>query len=292
MEPGASNGQNTKHFVGHAQQPVKPAQNATTVFYGVSLSGEGGSVKPGDPVKMNGFTIGEVREIGFGFDTRTDQVEMPCTLALYPQLFHVGTGGGASPNAEYVRTEIGTLIQRGLRARLDRDPPLVGNYRVDLEMTADGSPGSAEPVNGLPQIPFAAGGGMSSIVARVNKIPIERITQNILDITHHIDSLVASPQLKSAIGELDAALEQIHQTTRQAGPQVTSLLTQLHKAADDLDRTAKSADQFVTGTATQDGLNSVTVEVTEAVRAVRSLADYLDRHPEALIKGKAQGEVE
>jgi len=89
---------------------------------------------------------------------------------------------------------------------------------------------------------------------------------------------------------LDAALKQIHQTTAQAGPQITQLVRTLHKTSDDLDQTAKNADQFVAGTATQDGLNSVTVEVTEAARAVRSLANYLDRHPEALIKGKGESE--
>ncbi|MDE2451109.1 MAG: hypothetical protein KGO22_19185 [Gammaproteobacteria bacterium] len=40
------------------------------------------------------------------------------------------------------------------------------------------------------------------------------------------------------------------------------------------------------GTATQNGLANTVQEVTEAARAVRSLADYLDRHPEALIRGR------
>jgi len=60
----------------------------------------------------------------------------------------------------------------------------------------------------------------------------------------------------------------------------------LHKASDDLDHTAKSADQFVYGTATQEGLNSLSTEVAEAARAARSLVDYLDQHPEALVRGR------
>lgn len=289
MEPGSGSGGKVKHFVGTADKPVKPAQNAPAVLYGVALSGEAGSIKPGAPVKFHGFTVGEVREVGFDFNTKTDDVEIPCTIALYPSLFRVDAGA-TKPPPEAVRAEIGALIQKGLRARLDRDPPLVGSYRVSLDMTSDGAPASPAQVNALPQIPFAAGGGLQAITARVNKIPIEQITHNILDITHHIDSIVASPQLKAAVGELDAALEQIHRTTAQAGPQVTQLLATLHKASDHVDQTVKSADQFVTGSATQDGLNSVTEEITEAARAVRSLADYIDRHPEALLKGKGDTE--
>jgi hypothetical protein len=41
------------------------------------------------------------------------------------------------------------------------------------------------------------------------------------------------------------------------------------------------------GMASQNGnLQSTLKELTGAARSVRSLADYLDRHPEALIKGK------
>jgi len=289
MEPGPGGAPKAKHFAGLTQKPVKPAQNAPAVLYGVALSGEAGAVKSGDPVKLDGFTVGEVQEVGFNFNPQTDQVEMPCTVALYPSLFHVDADG-TSPSPAAVSAEIGSLIQKGLRARLDRDPPLVGSYRVNLEMAPGSPPASLPRVNGLPEIPFAPGGGLSSIAARINKIPLEQITHNILDITHHIDTLVSSPQLKAAVGELDAALEQIHRTTAQAGPQVTQLLTTLHKASDDLDHTAKSADQFVSGTATQHGLDTVTVEVTEAARAVRSLANYLDRHPEALLKGKGEDE--
>lgn len=289
MEPGPGDGGQVKHFVGTAEKPVQPAKNAPAVLYGVALSGEAGSVKPGDPVKLHGFTVGEVRQIGFDFNTQTDEVEIPCTLALYPALFRVDKSG-ATPRPAAVRAEIGVLIRKGLRARLDRDPPLVGGYRINLDMTSAGAPASAAQASALPQIPFAAGGGLESIAARVNKIPIEQITHNILSISHHVDSLVASPRIKAAMGELEAALRQIHQTTVQAGPQLTQLLTTLYKASDDLDQTAKSTDQFVAGTATQDGLNSVTAEVTEAARAVRSLADYLDRHPEALLKGRGDGE--
>ena len=34
------------------------------------------------------------------------------------------------------------------------------------------------------------------------------------------------------------------------------------------------------------GLNQLLSEATGAARALRTLADYLERHPEALIKGK------
>ena len=177
-----------------------------------------------------------------------------------------------------------------LRARLTRDPPLLGRYEVSLQR----QPGTAAQTgpltasDGLPQIPVATGGDIASIIERINEVPIERIAQNALDTTHNLATLTSSPKLKDAIVQLDAALKQIHGVTAKAGPQVPVLIKSLRRAAADLDGTAKSADHIMSGTATQNGVADTVQEITEAARAVRSLADYLDRHPEALIRGRGE----
>ena len=181
--------------------------------------------------------------------------------------------------------EIALLIGKGLRARLARDPPLVGSYQVSLEIVPGAKPPAGPlTVDGLPQIPVAEGGGIAGIVTRINKVPIERISQNLLNITARVSALTSSPQLKDAVVQLDAALRQIHGMTSKAGPQVPVVIARLRQAAADLDATTKSANRLLSGTATQNGLADTVQEITETARAVRSLADYLDRHPEALIR--------
>jgi paraquat-inducible protein B len=175
-----------------------------------------------------------------------------------------------------------------MRARLARNPPLVGSYAVSLEvMPGTGAPtGPLVAENGLPVIPTASGGGIADIISRINKVPIERIAQNALKTTHNLAALTSSPKLRDAIAQLDAALRQIHGVTAKAGPQIPALVKDLRRAASDLEGTAKSANHLVSGTATQNGLSDTVQEVTEAARAVRSLADYIDRHPEALLRGR------
>ena len=125
-------------------------------------------------------------------------------------------------------------------------------------------------------------------------MPIDQIAQNVLDITRHADSLVSSPDLKNAIVQLDAALEQIHETaeqiqktTAESGPKISKLIETLRRTASELDRTAQSAGQAVGGATAQNGLELTMREVTEAARSVRDLANFLDRHPEALIQGRS-----
>lgn len=297
MEPGP--GQKTKHFVGLTRRPVIVGAHNTPQVYAVMLSGAVGGLSHGEPVKLRGFTVGEVKDVGFHYDANSGQIETPVTLALYPSLFHIDGGDGSHDDAA-LKSTIDALIRNGLHARLDRDPPIVGSPEVTLEAEpgATGTPAAA--INGVPQIPAASGSGLSSVVERVNRVPVDQIAQNILDVTHHVDALVSSAELRDAIAQLDGALGQIRQTADRAGPQVTELVDRLRKTAVQIDhaataaegtaksaqQTAAAADKMLGGTPNQNGMKTVMREITEAARSVRELANYLDRHPEALLRGK------
>jgi paraquat-inducible protein B len=284
MDPGP--GKQARNFVGLERAPIAPS-TARPLLYAVSLGSEAGALGGGDPVTLRGFAVGEVRDVGFAYDPATGELSTPATLAIYPSLFHI-KGVSTAPNATQVSAEIALLIGRGLRARLSRDPPLIGSYQVSLEIVPGAKPPAASPtVQGMPQIPVAEGGSIASIVTRINKVPIEKISQNLLNITAHVSALTSSPKLQDAVVQLDAALRQIHGMTAKAGPQVPVVIASLRRAAADLDATTKSASRLLSGTATQNGLGDTVQEITETARAVRSLADYLERHPEALIRGRA-----
>lgn len=283
MEPGA--GPEASSFLGLEQQPIAPSTSERPLLYEVSLGSEAGSIAGGDPVTLRGFTVGEVRDVGFAYDPATGDISTPATLAIYPSLFHE-KGARAQPNATEVSAEIALLVHKGMRARLARSPPLVGSYQMSLEIPPGARPpaGPLTAADGLPQIPLAEGGGIGSIVNRINRVPIEQISHNLLDATSHIAALTSSPKLKDAVAQLDAALRQIHGMTAKAGPQVPVVIERLRRAAADLDDTTQSADRLMSGTATQNGLADTIEEVNQTVRAIRSLADYLDRHPEALLR--------
>lgn len=285
MEPGP--GKKQSHFVGLPQAPVISASHGPAQIYEVALNGNVGKLKQGEPVKLRGFTVGEVKDVGFRYDASTEEVATPVTLALYPSLFHIE--GAAEPNGNAaLASAIDHLIQKGLHARLERDPPLVGDPQVTLDIAPDASSATARVVNGAPQIPSAPDSGINSIVERVNKVPIEQIGQNVLNATQQADALVSSPQLGDAIAQLDATLNQLRQTADSSGPQITRLLERLRKTAGQLDDAAKTADRVLGGTASQNGTQQAMREITEAARSVRDLANYLDRHPEALVRGRSE----
>jgi paraquat-inducible protein B len=286
MEPGP--GEPVKRFKGLAYRPVISGGHAPPRIYEGSLSGGSvGALKRGEPVKLRGFTVGEVREVGFRYDARSGALATPVTLALYPSLFPIE--GAATPDGGAALTAaVDRLIREGLRARLERDPPLVGNPQMTLEMAPDSQGAAPAVVDGVPQIPAAPGGGVDTILERINKLPVDQIAQNVLETTEHIHKLVASPQLGDAIAELDATLKQVHETTRRAGPEITTVVESLRKTAAQLQQTARSANTVLGGTPGQNALPETMREVTDAARSLRELADFLDRHPEALLEGRSR----
>jgi paraquat-inducible protein B len=284
MDPGPGEAQ--KHFVGRQRRPIVSATKGQPQEYVVALGGSVGRLEPGQPVKLRGFTVGDVKTVGFRYDATTGAITTPVTLALYPSLFHFG-GAAVSDNAAALSTAVDRLIREGLHARLERDPPLIGDAEVTLEMQPGSSGEAPAAVNGIAQIPAEPDSGLSSIVARVQKVPIEQIAQNVLDATDHIDRIASSPKLADAIAELDATLAQFHRTADDAGPKVAKLVDSLRKTAGQLDDTAKAADKMLGGAPGQGGTQQAMHEITEAARSVRDLSNYLDRHPEALLHGRS-----
>jgi paraquat-inducible protein B len=73
-------------------------------------------------------------------------------------------------------------------------------------------------------------------------------------------------------------------------PQVGPLLTKLNETATQLSDTARAAHRLLDteGGGEDDNLSESIRQLTEAARSIRSLTDYLGRHPEALIRGKKE----
>jgi ABC-type transporter Mla subunit MlaD len=119
-------------------------------------------------------------------------------------------------------------------------------------------------------------------------VPIQEIGEDVRAIAARTRSLVTSPQLKDSLDHVDSATAELDRAIQQAGPQIGPLAKKLRETADRLDATAASAERLVGGNAESQerDLPSALHSLTEAARSVRALADYLERHPESLIKGK------
>ncbi len=102
--------------------------------------------------------------------------------------------------------------------------------------------------------------------------------------------MLNSPKIDDSIDHLDRTLQSVDDITAEVKPKIGPLIDKLNTTADQLQQTATAANGVMSGTGGPQDANlpAAIQQVTDAARAVRSLADYLERHPEAIIKGKVK----
>jgi paraquat-inducible protein B len=294
MVPGP--GKPARSFIGTEGGPRETL--AVSLYYLVSFDGAVGQLKPHAPVTLRGFTVGEVTSIGLSVDPQSGRISTPVLLALDPTRFHLTSPAPADGNWKPIMDEaLSKLVGEGLRASLTRAVPLVGGEQVDLAMVPDAQPARLETSGRYAQIPAAQAGGLERLPAEISSLPLTQIADNLRTITDQVRSLTSSPQLRDSLAHLDATLAALERMSREAGPQLAPTLREvrttvatLRSAAQQLDATATAARNTMGASpaAPSGNLQHALDELSGAARAVRSLADYLDQHPEALLRGRQQ----
>ena len=292
MVPGP--GRPERQFMGSEGGPRQTL--SVSLPYVVSFDGAVGQLKPHAPVTLRGFTVGEVTSIGLSVDSQTGRISTPVQIALDPTRFHLT--GSPPPDGRWkpvMDAVLAKLVREGLRASLTRAVPLVGGEQVELDVVPGAEEARLDTSGPYARIPAAAPGGLERLPTEISSLPLTQIADNLRTITDQLRSLTSAPQLRESLAHLDATLAALERISRQAGPQVAPTLRELRMTvatlrttAQQLDAAAASAKMTMGASpaAPSGNLQHALDELAGAARAVRSLADYLDQHPEALLRGR------
>lgn len=301
-------GKAARRYVGIEGTPPTPF--ATTLRYRLHFNGAVGGLIAGAPVTLRGFTVGDVVSVKLTVDANTGEIATPVIIVLDPTLFHIQ--GRQAVNGDWapvMNAVLAKLVQNGLRASLTQSPPLIGAQQIVLKTVQDATPASLDTSGTIPEIPVVSGNALGGLVAKLGKLPIGEIGDNVRTITARLKLLVSSPKLQNSLDHLDRALASLDKTLHTAGPQVApmiksmrrtsdqigttaqaarKIILSLRQTSDQIDATAQAARRIIGGgpAAPNGNLQQALDELTQAARAMRSLADYLDQHPEALIQGR------
>lgn len=294
MLPGA--GPPSRSFIGIVGDA--PQRLSVAIPFRVKFNGAGGDLKAGAAVTLSGFKIGEVSTVELSVDLDDGSMHTAVQIALDPTRFHFkGAGLKTADWNALMNAAMKSLIGNHLRARLSQSLPLIGPRQIELAQVPDAAPASLEVSDGIAEIPTAESSGIDHLVKAAGQFPLRQIGENLRAITEHINSLSSAPQLKDSVVHLDNALKQLDQTLRTAGPKVAPTLQSVQDTVKSLKATAGELDKTVGAArailgdnpAAPDGsLEPTLLHISEAARAIRVLAEYLDAHPESLIKGRSK----
>ncbi|WP_235516560.1 MlaD/PqiB family protein [Caballeronia cordobensis] len=238
-------------------------------------------MKTGADVELRGFHVGTVTSVQLRYDAATGSLSTPVQIVLEPAQLGIA---GANPLVDgdwrpSVNGMLERLVGDGLRARLAQNPPLIGSRKVMLDFVK-GAPAAALVREGgalvIPSVESADIDDMTSkadqIITKINELPIRETGDKVRSVVARVDALAASPRIDDSLRHIDRAIAQIDHTLSQVTPQIAPLVAQLRTLNGDATR--------------QNDRPSALRELSDAARSIRVLADYLDRHPEALIRCK------
>jgi len=227
----------------------------------------------GAPVDFLGIVVGEVSGIRTRFDPVTKQFSIPVEIKVFPERFTSRfasgkTGGRLTTDAD--RQQLAqTLVDHGLRAQLRTGNLLTGQLYVALDFFPNAASAKVDWSTNPPAMPTVPGGlqslqdSVTALIAKLNKIPFEAIGND------------AHQTLRDA----DALLKRLD---TEVAPQAAQTLAAAKIALD----SANNALQPDSALAQNTG--DAMKELARTAAAFRTLADYLERHPEALIRGKLE----
>jgi paraquat-inducible protein B len=175
--------------------------------------------------------------------------------------------------------------ERGLRGQLQTGSLLTGELYVAFNYVPNAPKVKLDLGKDPLELPSAPGGlamieaKLASILTKVDNMPLDAIG---VDVRNAIETLTTT--LKDA----DTLIKRVDV---QWVPEGTKTLEALHQAITDADRMLVNADAtlFAKDSPAPQDLRDTLQEVTRAARGVRILVDYLERHPEMLIRGKPEG---
>jgi paraquat-inducible protein B len=225
----------------------------------------------GAPVEFVGVNIGSVVAVDLGYERQDKSFPVIVTAKVYPrrmgQAYEALAAQGKTESEETLAAFVGTLVNRGLRAQPRSGSLLTGKLYIALDFQP-ASPRAAFDASIRPlELPTVNGtfqeleASVGRLVKKVNDLPLEQIAADL-----HTD-----------LTDLHETLSELH---AQVLPSAVDTLSALHSTLDSADRTLDVESPL------QRSLMETLSESRSTLQAVRELADYVDRHPDALLRGR------
>ena len=254
-------------------------------------------LSPGANVDFRGVVIGEVINVGVDFDRVKRAFRIPVEIRVYPDRLRSRQRqpAGAEKTADVPavdgqavdnqvaegqipdsRTLLDRLVEQGFRAQLRNGNLLTGQLYVALDFFPTTVKASIDWEKQPPELPTVQGSlaelqiTLAQLAKKLEKVPVEAIAKD----------------LRGALQQLNRTMQStdklMHSLDTEVAPEAVTTLREARKAIGNAGRVL-SADAPL-----QQDAREALRELTRAAESLRALTDYLERHPEALFRGKRE----
>jgi paraquat-inducible protein B len=233
------------------------------VYFDSSIRG----LSVGAPVEFRGVNIGEVIDFSLIGNAHNAHFKIPILIKIEPERFVI-INHDKNATSGVDTAILKKLINHGLRAQLKSGNLITGELYVDLDMYKDAPDATLRQENGLYIIPTVPGtietlkSDLKTVLDHIAAVPFDEIGIELQSLLKDIRS--------GTIPKLDATIKSTDDMMKGAGASLQVLQKNY------LDSNAEINKKMI----------KLLDEMTKTSRSVKNLTDYLERHPDALLKGK------
>lgn len=251
------------------KEPDGPPQTLL-MYFNQSLRG----LSPGAPVDFRGVVIGEVKSIGVEFDRAEREFRMPVLVQVYPDRLRRRAGETGEETRATQQERLRFLTEKGLRAQLRNGNLLTGSVYVALDFFPKAPPAKINMDKNPIELPTIANSldeiqsQVQEIASKLNKVPYEQIAGDLRTTLAALNKTLASTE------------QAVTRINNDVTPELTAAMKDVRKTVNNAERTLADDSPL------QQDMRQTLRELTRAAGSVRVLTDYLERHPESLLRGK------
>jgi len=245
----------------------------------------------GAPVDLRGVTVGEVSKIDVALNPQRSDVSIPVEIQFYPERLHGQLGRkSAQAKAQNTREFMDSLVAHGLRAQVKSGSLLTGQLYIGLDFVPKTRPAKIDWNSTPPRFPTITGSmeqvqkSLMQIVQKFEKLPLQELASDAGQTLRSLDATLTSA---------DKLLKNVDSTLL---PEARKVLTEAKQSLGDVRTTLEETRKTLSGAnevlstdaPVQTDLRDTLREVSRAAQSLRVLGDYLEQHPESLIRGKRE----
>jgi len=271
----------------------------------------------GAAVEFKGFPVGNVADIGIEYDLNSGSFLIPVKIEIERErLMELASGTKRTDTDSILKF----LVQQGLRGQLRTGSLLSSRLYIALDFFKNAKPARVVTSNGLLQLPTVRtqseefNTNLENLLKKLQKFPAEKVGSSAVEALQSIkktsDKIRKIPMEEIGSSTVEA-LQSIKKTsdkfqklpTEEIGSSTIETLQSIKNASKKLEKLAGSEDVRLVFKNTQKAIKDANAvfakdsatfveiqrtlrELSEAAKAIRSLADQLERHPESLLRGK------
>lgn len=279
-------------------------------------------LRTGSTVMLNGVAIGHVSSVALLLDADSYEAKTEVIIEILPDSYIVISDGNPVGSGLSARDEIEKVISAaGLRAVLQVESFVTGQLLIEFDFRPDTEPvmrgGDDPPYPEIPTIPSRTQELMANVQSFIADLgegfDFDELGEHVENILEGVDELANSEDIRESLAGLNSIINQ--EDTQALTATLRTTLDKLSTAAADTSSLLQSADGAVD--ALQPAIDKLVValdeasaalaaarialqgdsseayqlsttlhEVESAARALREFLDYLEKNPEALLRGK------